>query len=204
DPRVASWNVPAIWPGGKWTYGDIVRYQTAASWALFLDAAQNRRTWLEGYAAIGDRALGNLPAWGNDKWPSAVVIPKTQPDERALGGCIGAVKRGEVGVGGPTARPPGDGKTYPAGSYVVLLKQPFGGYAKALLERQKYPDLFDYPGGPPKRPYDVTAHTVPLLFGVDVAQVMGDAPPTGPVLKEIPEATYTSVLTGKSPKRIAL
>src|SRR5262245_52746460 len=24
DPRVASWNVPAIWPGGKWPYADIV------------------------------------------------------------------------------------------------------------------------------------------------------------------------------------
>ena len=55
---------PSLWPGGHWTYGDIVRYQTAASWALFLDAAQNRRAWLEGYATQGDRALGTLPAWG--------------------------------------------------------------------------------------------------------------------------------------------
>src|SRR5205085_9715990 len=29
-----SWNFPSPWPGGTWTYGDIVRYQTAASWAL--------------------------------------------------------------------------------------------------------------------------------------------------------------------------
>src|SRR5437016_8260785 len=43
DPKTVSWNFPALWPGGHWTYGDIVRYQTAASWALFHDAALNRR-----------------------------------------------------------------------------------------------------------------------------------------------------------------
>ena len=204
DARIVSWNYPSLWTGGHWTYGDIVRYQTAASWALFLDAAQNRRGWVEGYAAQADRALAPLPAWGNDKWPSAIVIPKTQPDTQALKRMIWTLQHGQVEIREATAPVSAEGKTYPAGSYVILTRQPFGAYAKALTERQKYPDLFDYPGGPPKRPYDVTAHTIPLLFGVDVAHVTGDAPAAGPVIKEIPEPTYTSALTGKSTKRIAL
>jgi uncharacterized membrane protein YgcG len=204
DARIVSWNYPSLWTGGHWTYGDIVKYQTAASWALFLDAALNRRAWLEGYAAQADRAMGPEPAWGNDKWPSAIVIPKAQPDDQALKRMIWTLQHGQVEIRESTAPVTTEGKTYPAGSYVILTRQPFGAYAKALLERQKYPDLFDYPGGPPKRPYDVTAHTVPLLFGVDVAHVMGDAPPTGPVLKEIPTPAYTSVLTDKTTKRIAL
>src|ERR1041385_5980676 len=53
DAKTVSWNYPSLWTGGRWSYGDIVRYQTAASWALFLDAALNRRAWLEGYAAMG-------------------------------------------------------------------------------------------------------------------------------------------------------
>jgi hypothetical protein len=204
EAKTVSWNFPALWTGGKWTYGDIVRYQTAASWALFLDAALNRRAWLEGYAAQGDRALGALPAWGRDAWPSAIVIPKTQPDTQALRRMIWTLQHGQVEIRESTAPATVEGKTYPAGSYVVLTKQPFGAYAKALLERQQYPDLFDYPGGPPKRPYDVTAHTLPLLFGVDVAHVTGAAPATGNPIKEIAEPTYTSALSGKTTKRIAL
>ncbi len=204
DPKMVSWNFPSLWSGGHWTYGDIVRYQTAASWALFLDAAQNRRAWLEGYATQADRALANLPAWGRDAWPSAVVIPKTQPDTQALIRMIWTLQHGQVEVRESTAPTAVDGKTYPAGSYVILMKQPFGAYAKALLERQQYPDLFDYPGGPPKRPYDVTAHTLPLIFGVDVARVMGTPPAAGAPLKQIPEPTYTSSLTGRPAKRIAI
>ncbi len=67
------------------------------------------------------------------------------------------------------------------GDYVIPMQQPYSGYAKALLERQRYPDLTLYPGGPPQRPYDVTAHTLPLLFGVDVKFIESAVP--GPLRK---------------------
>jgi hypothetical protein len=64
-----------------------------------------------------------------------------------------------------------EGKSYPAGTLLIYTAQPYGGFAKALLEAQHYPNLREYPGGPPKRPYDVTAHTLPLLYGFEAAAV---------------------------------
>jgi hypothetical protein len=176
NAKEATWNLPSVWPGGTWTYGDIVRYQTAASWALFVQAAENRTAWLEGYATMGERALGTLPAWGREAWPSAYIIPRSQTDSIATQRMLWTLQHGQVAVHETTAPVTVDGVTYPARSWLVPLQQPFGGYAKTLLERQRYPNLFDYPGGPPKRPYDVTAHTLPLLFGVTTAAIAGRRP----------------------------
>ena len=204
DARVTSWNFPVLWPGGTWGIGDIVKYQTAASWAMLVEASRDRRGWLESYAQMGDRALGANPPWGREAWPSAYVIPKAQADTQALQRLVWTLQHGMVEIRESTAPVTANGKSYPAGSYVVLLRQPFGSYAKALLERQQYPDLREYPGGPPKRPYDVTAHTLPLLFGVDVVAVMGDAPATGNIVREIPEPKYSTALSDSRARRVAI
>jgi hypothetical protein len=60
----------------------------------------------------------------------------------------------------------------PEGATVIPMSQPYGAFAKALLEKQSYPDLLDS-GGHPIAPYDVTAHTLPLLMDVSVNPVYG-------------------------------
>ncbi len=195
DARVSSWNFPARWPGGRWTYGDIVAYQASASWAMLASVARDHRQWLESYLSVADRAMAADHPWTTTEVPSAYVIPRDQKDSQAAQRLIWTLQHGQVEVY----------ESSPAGSWIVPTLQPFGSYAKALLERQQYPNLSEYPGGPPKRPYDVTAHTLPLLFGVQVDAVNGAAPAMGTLAAPMPEPTFTVAgLSGKSPKRIGL
>ena len=81
------------------------------------------------------------------------------------------LRTGEVELHARRRRSPPAGRQYPAGSVVVKLAQPYGAFAKTMLETQVYPDLRLFPGGPPKPPYDVTGHTLWMLMGVKVDQI---------------------------------
>ena len=205
EAKTATWNFPSIWPGGKWTYGDIVAYQVSATWAMLAEAARDRRAWLESYAALGDRAIAADHPWTHDTVPAAYVIPKAQKDQQALERMVWTLQHGQVEVRTSTAPMSAGGATYPVGSYVVLTTQPMGGYANSMLSRQKYPNLREYPGGPPKRPYDVTAQTLPLLFGVDIASVAVAPPVTAAPVPPMAEPVYSVPgLSGVSTRRIAV
>ena len=205
EAKTSTWNFPAIWPGGKWSYGDIVAYQVSATWAMLAEAARDRRAWLESYAAIGDRAMMPDHPWTHDSVPVAYVIPKAQKDDQALQRIIWTLQHGQVEVRTTTAPVSANGTTYPSGSYVVLTAQPMGGYANTMLMRQKYPNLHDYPGGPPKRPYDVTAQTLPLLFGVEIGSVQAAPPTTAAPIPPVSEPAFTVTgLSGAATKRIAI
>ena len=171
DSRVSSWNFLVPWSGGRWGIGDIIDYQSSATWALLSEAARDRTAWLESFTRVGERAVAGRRAPGRESWPAGYLIPARQRDEGALRTMLRILQRGGVEIRQTAAGVRVNGHAVDAGSYAVLLAQPYGAFAKALLERQRYPDLREYPGGPPKQPYDVTAHTLPLLMGVEVVAV---------------------------------
>jgi hypothetical protein len=164
DPRVASANYPVPWPGGRWGLGDIVETQLQASLAILEHAAANRELWLRTALAASRRASARSE-------PFAFVIPAAQRDPSAVTRLLEVLRLGEVEVHRAASAFSAAGRTYAAGSFVVRMQQPASGFAKTVLERQHYPDLRACEGGPPKRPYDVTAHTLPLLLGVEVEAV---------------------------------
>ncbi|HSO73396.1 MAG TPA: M14 family metallopeptidase, partial [Blastocatellia bacterium] len=173
NPKVRSWNFPLVWPGGEWKLANIVDYMQSGAFALMRNAARYRERWLRGFYQVGKDAVRERRSGE----PFAYVIP---PLDRASDGpwqkvgfdrLISILERGQVEIRETAAECEADGVKYPAGTRIVLMAQPYGGFAKTLLERQKYPDLREYPGGPPRRPYDVTAHTLPLLMGVKVVEI---------------------------------
>jgi hypothetical protein len=52
------------------------------------------------------------------------------------------------------------------------MNQPFAELARQLLDVQEYPDLREYPDGPPEQPYDAAGWTLHYLMGVKVVTAL--------------------------------
>jgi hypothetical protein len=163
DPRKESPNFGPVWQGGEWHLRDITNHMTTAAFLLLKHAAQNRQQWLQRFYEIGKEAVRSRKG---SELQGFEIIGK-QGDPVLLRDIL---NRGGVEV--EYGHPPSfallrvRGKLAPIFMYVSMA-QPYASFAKALLESQHYPDLRDS-AGRPITPYDVTAHSLPLLMGIDV------------------------------------
>ena len=163
DPRKEAPNFGPVWQGGEWHIGDITRYMTTAAFSLLHNAADEREKWLTRFYEIGKEAVrprkdGELAGF--------VLPPRTDPKIAFVEGIVE-----EAGVETEEVRQFSlAGRKFPDNSTIIKIAQPYGSFAKAIFENQKYPDLKDQNGNPIP-PYDVTAHTVPLLAGVEITPV---------------------------------
>lgn len=164
DPAytTTSMALPDPWTAGQWRLRDIVDYELAATFSLIRTASRYREdflidSYLMAKAAVETRDEGQ---------PFAFVVPARQPDPPTMRRMIGLLLDGAVEVHRAEADFIAGGRAYTAGSFVVLMAQPNKAYAWALLDKQKYPDLRLYPGGPPIPPYDNAGWTLPLQMGV--------------------------------------
>jgi len=163
DPRRSSWRFPDPWPGGEWRLADIVDYMEAGATALLSQAAVYRELWLANFYQLGLRAIG-----GREGWPQAYLVPRDGQNRQGLADMLRILVTGDVEIHEARTGFVHGGRRYEAGTYVIPMDQPYSAFAKTMLETQSYPAIEEYPGGPLKAPYDVTAHTLPLLMGVEV------------------------------------
>ncbi len=158
------------WKGGWWHLRDAVSYMLTASLAV-LDYATKNRTFL----------LYNRYQSGRDQIkrfetepPYAYIIPQQQRDPMAAVELLRRIAFHGIDVEQLTQDATHAGVTYPRGTWIVPMNQPFGELVRQLFEVQVYPDLREYPGGPPEQPYDAAGWTLP--YQMDVRVIEAQAP----------------------------
>jgi len=160
---------PRPWLGGKWTLRDIVDYELTATFALLDSAADRRETLLRQIYDINRNTIeagrkGEIGT-GKDKY-FAILIAANQHDPDEAIELVDKLMIGGVEVYRAQKEFEQDGKKYAAGTFVIPFTQVFARYAKDLLERQVYPEVRRAPNAPAEAPYDVSAWSLGMQFGV--------------------------------------
>jgi hypothetical protein len=104
--------------------------------------------------------------------PRGFILPSDQPDFLTATKFVNTLMKAGVVVHRATAPVTVNGKSYPAGSYVVKAAQAFRAHVMDMFEPQDHPDDIPYPGGPPKPPYDATGYTLAYSMGVKFDRVL--------------------------------
>ncbi|MFC1561590.1 M14 family metallopeptidase [candidate division KSB1 bacterium] len=183
---------PKPWEGGAWTLKDIVDINVAAIFSILENAALTRTTWLSNFYQVGKNAVSEKTD------PFAIVIPPEQRDKFSAQWLIDVLQTGMVEVHKAEESFSADGRQFSAGSAVVFMNQPYYSFAKTLLEKQVYPEFRQYPGGPIQRPYDLVAHTLPLLMDVDVVFIDREFEAQTTLMKSA-EVPVPSIAEGDAP-----
>jgi hypothetical protein len=125
------------------------------------------------------RKSANAVTRGADRPPHAFVLAAGQRDQTAVDRVVNLLRRQAIEVHRANSEVTVKEGTFPSGSYIVKLNQPYGPLAKTLLEKQTYPD-------PALTTYDDSAWSMGMANNIDVKTIEDktilDAPAT--LLKE--------------------
>jgi hypothetical protein len=194
DPRKAAPNIPVLWPGGEWHMRDITNYMTTAAFELLKHASANRETWLRRFYAIGKEAV--RPRKPSELYGFKIFPSYNSPDLEEI------LQRAGVEFNDMPTSATGIRAARNGHAIFIKMAQPYGGFAKALLEEQHYPDLRDKDGRPIP-PYDVTAHTMSLLMKVVVEPIYRPVK-TGPPVRVEFGPRPESFSDARTPPRLGL
>lgn len=152
------------WEGGWWRLRDAVDYMLTASISV-LDLAAKYKTDLlyNRYQAGRDVIAQYL-----EEPPYGFFIPESQRDPVAAAELLRRLAFNGIEVDQLTRDITFEGLDHPAGTWVIRMDQEFANFVRQLFAIQDYPDLREYPEGPPDQPYDVAGWTLPEQMGVRV------------------------------------
>jgi hypothetical protein len=198
---------PSPWKGGWWRLGDAVEYCLTASKAVLQLASAYRQELLFDKYQMGRDTIARF----KKEPPYAWIIPQQQGDLPTAVVMLTRLKKLAIDIYQADKPFTSDGLSYPAGTWIIPMTQPFALFAKSMLEEQKYPDLTKYPDAwqglvSPQvfkdaylPPYDMAGWTLQYQMGVkvvaansplDVPMTPVDTPVAPPAKVEGSGATY--------------
>jgi hypothetical protein len=148
------------WPPEKkvmWSMRNNTNYMQAGVLQALDYAAKHSDDLLRNHWVKANRSLQK----GRNEAPHAWIFPEEQRDPARLAYLVNQLGRHRIEVHRLSGEWTTGETTYPAGTYVVRMDQPYRNAAVMFLERQKFP------ADEPNPPYDDIAWTWPLLYGVD-------------------------------------
>lgn len=191
-------NFPDPWNGGRWGLPENVDYEFVAAEALLTSAARYRDQWvgdfyqmntdmMEGkYGSIKNPDKDNSIDAVRADVPFAYIIPMDQQrDPVTTAEFLDKILLNGIQVQQAKADFTADGKSYKAGTYVVMVNQPTRGNVLALFGPQYYPNRLNADGSA-ERPYDVGGWTYSYEMGVNSIPAKDKFSFSGNMVSDIP------------------
>ncbi len=154
------------WEGGWWRLRDAVDYMLTASISVLDFAAKYRTDILYNRYQAGRDVIAQYESGP----PYAYFVPQDQRDPVAPVEMLRRLAFNGVEVLQLQGAVEFEGVSHSAGTWVIPMDQEFANFVRQLFAVQEYPDLRQYPEGPPDQPYDVSGWTLPYLMGVRVVE----------------------------------
>jgi hypothetical protein len=161
------------WRGGWWRLRDAVDYMLTASLSVLDFAAKYREELLYNRYQAGRDQIRKYER----EPPFAYFVPQKQRDPVAAVELLRRLAFNGIRVHQLSAVASHEGVSYAAGTWVVAMNQPFAELARQVLDVQVYPDLREFPEGPPEQPYDAAGWTLPLQMDVRVVEARAPLTP---------------------------
>jgi len=189
DDYARTWYKPnPPLPKVLWSQRDNNNYEQSGLLTALYYYAQNGQKFLDNFWLKSKRSIQKPQLAG----PAAYVLTADEKHKGAQLHLLNALQRQHVEISRASAsftvqapagfvdgvtppQPRTQARSFPAGSWIIRMDQPYSRIADTLLDRQYWA-----PDDPQKHPYDDTAWSFGDLFGVDVARV------TDPAVLKVP------------------
>ncbi len=148
-------------PRFAWSLRDNTNYMETACLSILSYSARNGKEMLRNFYRKGYNSWQK----GVTQAPYAVAIPSDQGDPRRVAQMIDLLRSQGVEVSRLTSELSVKEGTFPIGTFLVKLDQPYRNYAVDLLLPQKFPADAEY------KPYDDISWALPVHYGLSAVRV---------------------------------